>query len=473
MALFTSKKDTRSTLERGDFTQGNILKHLIRFSLPILGASVFTQLYNVVDSITVGQYVGSTALAAVGASAAINMVCHSLLAGIGQGSGILISQNVGSKRMEEVHKNVRTSFWFALFFGILMMGLGLVIANPVLRVLNTPANIMDQATLYLRIVFLGLLGQMFNAIGGIAIRAFGDSRYPMLVQIISAITNIVLDLIFVIALNWGVAGVAWATAIAQYLSAFLVYRHIVKVYKIKLIEKGTKLLDPASIRIIVRLGIPLALTSLVTSAGTLIIQRYGNTFGSDFVAANTVITRVDTFALMPIMAISQAITTFVGQNIGANRLDRVKEGVRIGTLLVLSFTIFAGLVMVFFGKYFVILFNREEAIIALGSAGLAIMAFSYWSTGIQQSYDAMLRGAGDVNIPMIITIVGMAIRIPLTYFLAIRTNNFKGMFYAVVIANIISAAVLLLYYKFGNWHEKGIAKRQETAEKRKRVIEGK
>ena len=373
--------------------------------------------------------------------------------------------------MDEVHKNVRTSFWFALLFGIAMMFLGLVIARPTLEILNTPENIMDQATLYLKIVFLGLLGQMFSAIGGIAIRSFGDSKYPMFVQIVSAIVNIVLDLIFVIGFNWGVAGVAIATAAAQYLSAFMTYHRIVKVYKIKLIVKGDKLMDGTSIRIIVKLGIPLALNSLVTSAGTLIIQRYGNTFGSDFVAANTVITRMDTFALMPIMAFSQAITTFVGQNIGANNLERVKEGVRKGTILVLCFTIFAGVIMFFFGKYFVMMFNREEAIIALGSAGLAIMAFSYWSTGIQQSYDAMLRGAGDVNIPAIITILGMAIRIPLTYVMAIRTNNFKGMFYAVVIANIIAAVVLLLYYKFGNWHEKGIATRKANAEKRKRIVE--
>ncbi|MBO6054139.1 MAG: MATE family efflux transporter [Oscillospiraceae bacterium] len=473
MALFTKGKDSRSALERGDMTQGNVTKQLIQFALPVLGASVFTQLYNVVDSITVGQYVGSTALAAVGASAAINMVCHSLLTGIGMGSGVLIAQNVGSKKMDEVKLNVRTSFWFALVFGIAMMVLGLCIANPILRALKTPGNIMEQATLYLRIVFLGLLGQMFFAIGGIVVRSFGDSRYPMFVQIVSAVVNIVLDLLFVIGLNWGVAGVAVATAIAQYVSAFMIYRHIIKTYEIKLIVKGERIVDPDSIRIIVQLGIPIALSSLITNAGTLIIQRYGNTFGSDFVAANTVITRVDTFALMPLGAISQAITTFVGQNIGAGNTDRVKEGVRKGTIIVVAFSVIAGLIMIFFGKFFVILFNREEAIIALGSAGLAIMAFSYWSTGIQQSYSSMLRGAGDVNIPTIVTIIGMAIRIPLTYLLAIRPNDFKGMFYAVVIANIISAIFILIYYKFGNWQEKGIAKRKATAEKRRRVIEGK
>ena len=473
MPNLSARKSPQSVIDKGDLTQGNVFKQLISFSLPVLGASVFTQLYNVVDSITVGQYVGSTALAAVGASAAINMVCHSLLTGIGMGSGVLISQNFGSKRMDEVKKNVRSSFWFAFLFGIAMMILGLVIARPVLELLNTPDNIIEQATLYLRIVFLGLEGQMFYAIGGIVVRSFGDSRYPMFVQIVSAFVNIALDLLFVIAFNWGVAGVAIATAIAQYVSAVMVYRHIVKVYQIPLIVKGEKLMDGDSIRIIVQLGIPIALSSLVTNAGTLIIQRYGNSFGSDFVAANTVITRVDMFALMPIMAISQAITTFVGQNIGAGKLDRVKEGVRAGTILVVGFSVLAGLVMVFFGKYFVILFNREEAIITLGSAGLAIMAFSYWSTGLQQSYSSMLRGAGDVNIPTIITIIGMAIRIPMTYFMAIVPNNFKGMFYAVVIANIVAAVVLLVYYKFGNWQEKGIAKRRETAEKRKRVIEGK
>ncbi len=472
MALF-SRNDTRSALEKGDMTQGNVFRQLISFALPVLGASVFTQLYNVVDSITVGQYVGSTALAAVGASAAINTVCHSLLMGIGQGSGVLIAQNVGSKKWDEVKQNVRTSFWFALFFGIAMMFLGLFIARPMLVALNTPENILDQATLYLRIVFLGLEGQMFFAIGGIVIRSFGDSKYPMFVQIVSAVVNIVLDLIFVLVLNWGVAGVAIATAVAQYVSAFMAYRHIVKAFDIPLIVKGEKLMVPDSVRIIVQLGIPIALSSLVTNAGTLIIQRYGNSFGHEFVAANTVITRVDMFALMPIGAISQAITTFVGQNVGAGKVDRVKEGVRKGTILIVGFSVLAGLIMIFFGRFFVILFNREENIIALGAAGLAIMAFSYWSTGIQQSYSSMLRGAGDVNIPTIITIIGMAIRIPLTYLMAIRPNDFKGMFWAVVIANLVSAIVLLVYYKFGNWQEKGIAKRKATAEKRRRVMEGK
>jgi putative MATE family efflux protein len=318
--------NTKERIRRGDLTQGPILKKVLMFSIPILLSNIFSVLYNLVDSITVGQYVGSDALAAVGSCFAIIMVMVAIYAGFGIGSGVLVAQLYGAKS-KDISKAVNTAYIVAFFVGIVMGIVGQIVAKPLLNLLRTPANIYNDALLYLRIIFLGCTGELFYYMGSGLLRSMGDSKWPMYFGIITAILNIIGDIILVVIIKIGVAGVAIATIGSQAVSAILV---LLRVYKSKSFDfkvtRETFRPDFGILKNILRIGIPSAINSLTNSIGLLIIQSYANSFGSDFVACNTIVQKVDSFALLPLMALGQGLMTFSGQNLGADREDRVRSG---------------------------------------------------------------------------------------------------------------------------------------------------
>ena len=434
-----------------DMTTGSVAKKLILFAIPVLGGSIFTQLYNVVDSIVVGQFVGAAALASVGISMPINMLCNSVFMGLGTGSSVLVSQFYGAGQKEELNKMVNTTYSLALIIGAIITVLGMLIARPILELLNTPANVIENATTYLRIVFFGSLGHLFYQMGSAVLRGLGDSKWPMYFLIMCAVLNIILDLIFVIVLHWDVAGVAWATIIAQLISGIgVVIRTLKGGYGIT-INLKTLRIDGHKAKLLAKIGIPSGLTMLISSMGMLVIQRFNNGFGSDFLAGMTIMMKVDGFALIPLQALGMAVTTFVGQNMGAGKEDRVHAGVRTTMILIIAIGAVMGAVMYFFGFQLGGLFTKEVPAREVCMIGLRIVFVMYIAMGLQQAFNGIMRGAGAVTIPMIISLVCMLIRIPVAYFLAVRPGNFRGIFYSMIISSYCGAIMLYVYYKIGGW----------------------
>jgi len=451
-----------AAIAKNDLTQGNILKKIILFALPVFGGSIFSQLYNVVDSIVVGQFVGAAALAAVGSSFTISMLCNSFFAGLGTGSSVLASQYYGAGEKEELGDLISTTYTLGLIISGIMTVVGLLIARPVLALLNTPADIMDNATVYLQIVFLGSTGHLFYLMGSAVLRGLGDSKWPMYFLIICSVVNVILDLLFVIVLDWGVAGVAWATIIAQFVSAVgVVWRTARGGYGFTLSFKMLHVNGKKALAIC-RIGIPSALSMLISTMGMLVIQRFNNGFGSNFVATMTIVQKVDGFAMLPMQAFSQTATTFVGQNIGAGRDDRVKQGMRVITIAVVLLGVLMGAVMLLFGYQLSAIFTTEPAVMEMSKVALRIVCFMYWAFGLQMSFQGVMRGAGAAFVPMIISFICMIVRIPVAYFIAVRPNYYQGMLISMVISTILGATILFFYYKFGNW-KKHVAVRRGPA----------
>ena len=331
-----------------------------------------------------------------------------------------------------------------------MVALGLALTGVFLSILNTPPGIVDDAALYLRICFIGLLGQFYYYVGSYILRGMGDSRWPMYMLILSSVVNIVLDLVFVAVFHWGVAGVAWATAIAQALSAIVVFIRLARHEHLDF-SRGNWHIDRTKIRPILTIGIPGAVQQLALSAGNLIIQRFANGFDKDFIATMTVVTKVDHFAMMPIDSLGQALTTFVGQNIGAEREDRVRAGVRSITITIIALALVMGAAMILLDNQLMFIFTTEAAVIAMGAVCIRIMAVSYWGLAIQHCYTGLLRGAGVATVPAVIMIAALALRVPFTYGLAVVPDDWRGIYYCLAGANILSGLAMLLYYRSGRW----------------------
>ena len=444
-------------LENQNLTTGSILRKLTVFALPILLGNIFTQLYNVADAIIVGRWVGSDALAAVGCSGSINMIMHSILIGLGMGVSVIVSQFFGAGKHEELTKAVNTTIILCLIFGAVLTVVGLLVGGPLLRLIKTPENILEDAILYLNITFLGLFGMMFYHIGSFVLRGIGDSKFPMYMLILSSILNVILNLLFVVVFNMGVAGVAWATIISQYLVAVAV---LIRIFKLKICELNRKTfrISKEILGPIIRIGLPTSIQSMLTSLGMLILQRFNNGFGSDMVATVTVMQKLDGFANMPAMALGTAATTFVGQNIGARNFDRVKKGVRYVLTCNLIIGVTVGAAMLIFGRTFLHLFTTNEKVVEIGLHAISIISFGYIATGVQNSCAGIIRGAGASFVTMVIMLLCTVVRIPLAYILAVVPHRYTGIFWSILIASYLGAVLTFGYYLSGRWKNKGVVK---------------
>ena len=327
-----------------DFTTGPITKNIFLFAIPTLLGDIFSALYNVVDTIVVGQFVGSGALAAVGSSFAIHMVAAAVYAGFGMGSGVLTAQMFGAKRHDQLTATVNTAYIGAFFIGTFMILIGELISVPLLRLLNTPDSIMEMATAYLRVFFLGCAGQLFYIMGSNMLRGLGDSKWPTYALVFCAVLNTLLDLLFVVVFHWSVTGAAAATVISQLLSGIAV---VIRIYRgnygVKL-ERATFKIDKEILKKILRIGIPGSFQMAVTSVGTMILTRFANGFGEDLVATNSIVQKIEQFSLLPGTAIGRALQMFVGQNLGAGNQARTKEGMRKSFGLICAIGLFMGFV---------------------------------------------------------------------------------------------------------------------------------
>lgn len=445
-----------------DLTQGNVVSKLLFFALPLILSNLVMQFYNVADSIIVGNFVGSDAIAAVGASFPIMMLFNALFMGVAMGAGIVVAQYFGAKNHEALAKAVSTTFTITLIVGAVITSLGLLLSKPLLSLLGTPANILSDSTSYLAIVFLGTIGSMIYMIGGGILRGLGDSKWPLYFLIICSALNIVLDLLFVVVFGWGVPGVAWATILSQVTSAVLVYVRINKGgYGIRF-GFGQLKIDANSAKSILKLGLPSGIQSMTMSLGMLIIQSFANGFGSDFIAANSVVMRADGFAILPMMGIGMAVTTFTGQNMGAGKLDRAKEGIRAAAVIIIAIGVIMGVILWFFGIYVMRAFTDTPAVLEIGKRGIQVLAFTYCFMGLDHCFGGAMRGAGAAVAPMATALIANIARIPIAYFIAVVPGDYMGLFYSMAATMVLGCVMIMLYYKSGRWQNKAITGKQNA-----------
>jgi putative MATE family efflux protein len=440
-------------------TQGSIMKHIILFMLPMLLGNVFQQLYNTVDSIVVGQYAGSRALAAVGVGFPIIFLLISLFNGIAMGGSVMVSQYFGAKDFVQLKKTIRTSLSLTLLFGAVIGGIGMAASKPILHLLNTPPDVIDMANTYIVIIFLGVPGSLlYNIISGL-LRGLGDARWPLVFLVVASLLNAVLDLLFVAVFGWGIAGAAWATIFSQAVSAVLAFIRLQKGEHYVRMTRSDLKIDKDIFRHMIRLGLPSGLQDMAFSLGMMVIQTFVNSFGYSVMAAGNAAMRVDGFAVMPMFSISAAATTFIGQNIGAGDSERVKKGSLTSVGLIVGIGGLLSILVVVFGPALMTLFTDDPQVLEAGAAILRILGPFYWMMGLNILLGGILRGAGDAVFPAVMSLISMVIvRIPLAYFLSYRTNDYHGLYYAMVAGIGVGAVSNMARFLSGKWKGKAITR---------------
>ena len=447
-----------------DMTVGRPMSNILAFSIPLLIGNLAQQLYNTVDSIVVGQYVGDAALAAVGASGPVLNLLLLLFMGISTGAGILVSQYFGAKKREELTQTVGTCLALTFIAGVVMTVVGPLLAGPLMRLLDTPADVYEMAVTYLQIIFIGMLGNGFyNIVSGV-LRGMGDSVTPLLFLLVACLLNIVLDLWFVIGFDMGVAGVAWATIIAQAVSAGLCLWRLTHIKDTLTLTRKSLIPNKLMTKQIVKLGLPSGLTQAIFSMAAIVVQALTNSFGTTVMACSIVVMRVDGFAMMPNFTFGMAMTTFVGQNVGARRMDRVKMGVREGVKLALIVSASLTLCILVFGKYLMRMFTNTDELVNLGVHMMRILAVGYIAMSVTQSLSGVMRGAGDTMTPMWVSLLTtVAIRVPIAYAWAYLSRseampqgNPDAIFGSLLISWVLGAVITSLCYRRGKWRERAV-----------------
>ena len=383
-------------------TQGNILRHIVSFAFPLLVGNIFQQLYNTVDTWVVGNYVNNQAYAAVGTVGPIINMLIGFFMGLSSGAGVVISQYYGAKRYDKVHDAVHTAVLMTLVLGVLFTVLGVSMTPIMLNLINMPENVIPEATAYLTIYFSGIMGLMLYNMGSGILRAVGDSQRPFYFLVVCALVNTVLDLVFVLALGMGVEGVALATILSQAISAILVIGTLLRSSECIQLRLADLRISFDMLKKIITVGIPAAIQMAITAFSNIFVQSYINHFGDFCMSGWTTYAKVDQILFLPMQSIALASTTFVGQNLGCNQVDRAKQGVRQSLILSVSATLVLMIPVMGFAPQIVAFFNDAPEVIDYGTLFLHWLTPFYVLCCFNQIYSGALRGAGDTKAPMII-----------------------------------------------------------------------
>ena len=447
-----------------DMTQGKPWKSILQFTLPMLIGNIAQQLYSTVDSIVVGNYVGDNALAAVGSVMPILNMILVLFVGISAGASIMVSQYFGAKDRDSLSHTIGNCITATIIACIALIAVALPILRPLLKILNTPESIFEWCVDYLSISIIGVAGlAYYNILSGI-IRGLGDSFSALVYLLVATVVNIVLDIYFVAGLGMEVAGVALATVIAQFISSALC---MLKLSRMKeFFDFGIKYMKPRAkyIKTVVRLGLPSGLTQAIFSSAMIVVQSLTNQFGEAFIAANVIIMRVDGFAMMPNFSFGMALTTYAGQNVGANRYDRVIKGAKQGTFMAVACSAAITGVILLFGKYLMMLFTDTASLVDMSNKLMRILAVGYIAMAVTQSLSGIMRGAGDTTTPMWISLItSVAVRVPLAYGISFMTrtpelpNGIKECIQISLLCTWVMGAILtFVFYRIGKWKTKAI-----------------
>ena len=383
-----------------DMTQGSTTRHLINFALPLLAGNLFQQLYNMVDTWVVGNFVSNEAFSAVGTVGPIINMLIGFFLGMSSGAGVVISQYYGAHRPEKVHEAVHTAMLLTVIMGVVFTGAGIAMTPLMLRLMKTPVEVAPDQTAYLTIYFAGIMGLLLYNMGSGILRAVGDSRRPFYFLVVSAVVNTALDLLFVLKFGMGVEGVAYATIIAQAVSAVLTIAVLVRY-------DGSVKLSLRKLRIhwdmlkkIVAVGIPAALQMAITAFSNVFVQSYINYFGPDCMSGWTAYNKVDQLMILPVQSISMANTTFVGQNLGVGDTPRAKKGVRASLWLSVAVTAVLLIPVLLFAPDLTAFFNSKAEVVSYGALLLRLLSPFYFFFCINQIFAGALRGAGNSQVPM-------------------------------------------------------------------------
>ncbi len=441
-----------------DLTTGNTAKVIVIFALPMLAGNIFQQLYNVVDSVIVGNYLGKEALSAVGASFPVMFALISLVIGIATGSTTVISQYFGAKNYEKVKAAIDTMYVVIFLAAVIISFVGIYFTESIFRLIQLPETIIPGAVKYLQIIFGGAI-LMFgvNATNGI-LRGLGDSKTPLYFLIFSTILNIAFDFLFVVVFKLGIEGVAYATILASGITFIIAIIYLNKSHELIHFSIANFRFDKEIFLKSLKIGLPTGLQNMVVAIGMVAIYRIVNQFGTDVIAAYSVAGRIDAFAIMPAMNFAMALTTFTGQNIGAKKLSRVREGLKATIVLTALISIFFSFVSVFFGEYLMGIFTPDPNVRAIGYQYLIIVSSFYIVFSTMFSFTAVFRGAGDTLVPMFITLFALwFIRIPVSWFLSERMGE-TGIWWGIPIAWGFGLSFSAIYFVIGRWKQKVVVK---------------
>ena len=388
-----------------DMTEGSILRHLLIFAFPLLIGNIFQQLYNMVDTWVVGNFVSNEAYSAVGSVGPIINMLIGFFGGLSGGAGAVISQYYGARQEKNVQRTVHTAMTMTLVMGVLFTAIGIAVTPFMLRMMNTPDEVFGQSQTYLTVYFAGIMGLMIYNIGSGILRAVGDSTRPFYFLVVSALLNTVLDLFFVLGLNMGVEGVAFATILAQGVSAVLVIITLMRTTSCIRFSFRQLNFELDIFAKILKVGLPSALQMAVTSFSNVFVQSYINQFGPDGMSGWTSYAKIDQLILLPMQSVSLASTTFVAQNLGSRQPERAKKGVRTALLLSFGSVLILMLPVMLFAPSMVAFFNSREEVVVIGALLLRFITPFYLLCCINQIYAGALRGAGDSLVPMITMLV--------------------------------------------------------------------
>ncbi len=439
-----------------DLTTGKEGKLILLFALPMLLGNLFQQLYTMVDSAIVGKFLGKEALAAVGASFPVIFTMIALLIGISSGGMIVISQYFGAKDMNRVKKSIETLYIFMFVASIVLTTFGLFIIDPIFRITKLPSELLPQAKTYLSIYISGII--LFFGYNGTSaiLRGLGDSKTPLYFLIFSTVTNIILDLIFVIVLKWGIAGAAYATLISQGGALVIAMIYLHKTHPIISFNFRQWSFDWDIFQKSLKIGLPTGLQQTFVALGMMALFSIVNTFGTDVVAGFSAAGRIDSIAATAAMVFSQSLATFVGQNLGAGKPSRVKRGLLM--TLLMSWGV-SGVMMIFiigFRSHLIHFFTNETEVIRIGSEYLTIVTSFYLVFTTMFTFNGFMRGAGDTLIPMFISLFSLwIIRIPTAFILSEKFGEI-GIWWAVPIGWTTGMVLSYFYYKTGRWKKKSI-----------------
>ena len=382
-------------------TDGPITTHLIAFSVPLLLGNIFQMLYNTVDSIVVGNFVGKEALAAISSTTMIVNIMIFFFNGFSIGGGVVIGQYLGARKMKELHRTVETTIAVTILFGIFFTFAGFFLVPFMLRLMQTPEDVFPQAKLYLEIYFSGALGLLIYNMGSGILRAVGDTKRPLYFLIFTSILNTVLDLVFVIVFKAGIAGAAIATIISQFISAIMVLVLLTRADDIYKLTWNDLRIDLPILKFIMQIGLPAGVQSMITSVSNVFVQSYINGFGSGCMAGWGAYNKLDSFIFLPINSLGQAATTFVSQNIGAGRSDRANKGTVRALQMAVGVTFAIASVLVLFAPAATGLFTSDDEVIYYGSLFIRMNTFFLIFNAINHVLAGALRGRGESKIPMI------------------------------------------------------------------------
>lgn len=448
-------------MEQNRILEGGLYKNIMLFFLPIWFGTFFQQLYNTVDAVVVGNFVGKAALAAVGGPTGtiINLLVN-FFVGVSSGAGVVIAMYYGSRNVEGTDKAIHTAVAISIAGGLILMAIGIPFSPLFLKWMGTPADILEQATVYIRIYFFGSVFNLVYNIGSGILRAMGDSKKPLYFLIVASIVNIVLDVLFVVVFDMGVAGVGYATIIAQFASAVLVILTLKGLPKDIMLVWSKVKLDKKMCGEIFKIGIPNGIQSIAFSVSNIAIMSSINSFGTDTVAAWTAYGKIDAMFWMTVGSFGIATTTFVGQNFGAKNFDRVKKSVRACNVLSVTASLILTAVLLTCYPFLYRIFTQDAAVIEIGAIMVKVMVPLYFTFVFIENFSGAMRGVGHSIAPTILTIMGICVfRVVWILFVLPMNNTLITAIISYPVSWCLTATIFTIYYLSGKWFKDSVKKR--------------